>query len=222
MHVRDDSIYIPSAEEILPLNKPLYMMKCARGPVGVPVWCPTYTDAVRIFGADTFNKRSRYFSENAYFLLKTFPFNGAFIMRMHIPIIGNGDIADGPSAKQAFDRYGVDAIMIGRATFGHPWIFKEIKYYLEHGEAMPGLTVADKVELARRHLALSLEAKGEPRGIYEMRRHLSCYFKGLPDFKEIRMKMVTTMDPEELFSILDYIETNYDIQTCSQDTAPSL
>lgn len=130
--------------------------------------------------------------------------------RMHIPIIGNGDITDGPSAKQAFDRYGVDAVMVGRATFGHPWIFKEIKYYLEHGEAMPELTVADKVELARRHLALSLEAKGEPRGIYEMRRHLSCYFKGLPDFKETRMKMVTTLDSDELFSILDYICDHYD------------
>lgn len=82
MHVRDDSIYIPSAEEILPLNKPLYMMKAARGPVGVPVWCPTYTDAVRVFGADTFNKRSRHFSESAYFLTKTFPSNGAFIMRV--------------------------------------------------------------------------------------------------------------------------------------------
>ncbi len=130
--------------------------------------------------------------------------------RMHIPIIGNGDITDGPSARQAFDRYGVDAVMIGRATFGHPWIFKEIKYYLEHGETMPELTVADKVELARRHLALSLEAKGEPRGIYEMRRHLSCYFKGLPDFKETRMKMVTTLDSDELFSILDYICDHYD------------
>ena len=82
MHVRDDSIYIPRSEEILPLNKPLYMMKTYRGPVGVPVWCPTYTDAVRVFGADTFNKRSKYFSENAYYLLKTFPFNGAFIMRV--------------------------------------------------------------------------------------------------------------------------------------------
>ena len=82
MHVRDDSIYIPSVTEILPLNKPLYMMRAARGPIGVPVWCPTYTDAVRVFGADTFNKRSKYFSENAYYLLKTFPFNGAFIMRV--------------------------------------------------------------------------------------------------------------------------------------------
>ena len=130
--------------------------------------------------------------------------------RMHIPIIGNGDITDGPSAKEAFDRYGVDAIMIGRATFGRPWIFKEIKYYLEHGEVMPALSVAEKVELARRHLTLSLEAKGVPRGIFEMRRHLSCYFKGLPEFKETRMKMVTTLDTAELYGILDYICENYD------------
>jgi len=130
--------------------------------------------------------------------------------RMHIPIIGNGDITDGPSARNAFDRYGVDAVMIGRATFGHPWIFREIKYYLEHGESMPDLTVSEKVALARRHLALSLAYKGEPRGIYEMRRHLSCYFKGLPDFKETRMRMVTTLDVAELQDILDTIEKRYD------------
>ena len=130
--------------------------------------------------------------------------------RMHIPIIGNGDITDGPSAKQAFERYGVDGIMIGRATFGHPWIFREIRHYLDHGEPMPALTVAEKVALARRHLALSLQYKGEPRGIYEMRRHLSCYFKGLPDFKETRMRMVTTLDVAELNDILDTIEQRYD------------
>ncbi|MBR4525433.1 MAG: tRNA dihydrouridine synthase DusB [Bacteroidales bacterium] len=130
--------------------------------------------------------------------------------RMHIPIIGNGDITDGPSAREAFERYGVDGIMIGRATFGHPWIFREIRYYLEHGEPMPPLTVAERVALARRHLALSLKYKGEPRGIYEMRRHLSCYFKGLPDFKETRMRMVTTLDVAELYDILDTIETRYD------------
>ena len=130
--------------------------------------------------------------------------------RMHIPIIGNGDITDGPSAKQAFERYGVDGIMIGRATFGRPWIFREIKYFLEHGEPMPPLSVAEKVALARRHLALSLQYKGEPRGIYEMRRHLSCYFKGLPDFKETRMRMVTTLDVAELYDILDKIEQRYD------------
>ena len=130
--------------------------------------------------------------------------------RMHIPIIGNGDITDGPSAREAFERYGVDGIMIGRATFGHPWIFREIKYFLEHGEPMPPLTVSEKVALARRHLALSLALKGEPRGIYEMRRHLSCYFKGLPDFKETRMRMVTTLDVAELHEILDSIEKRYD------------
>ena len=130
--------------------------------------------------------------------------------RMHIPISGNGDITDGPSAREAFERYGVDGIMIGRATFGHPWIFREIKYFLEHGEPMPPLSVPEKVALARRHLALSLALKGEPRGIYEMRRHLSCYFKGLPDFKETRMRMVTTLDVAELHEILDSIEKRYD------------
>ncbi|MCQ2169514.1 MAG: tRNA dihydrouridine synthase DusB [Bacteroidales bacterium] len=130
--------------------------------------------------------------------------------RMHIPIIGNGDITDGKKAAEAFNRYGVDGIMVGRATFGHPWIFREIKYYLEHGEEMPPMSTADRVALAKRHLALSLKHKGEKRGIYEMRRHLSCYFKGLPDFKETRMKMVTTLDPDELYGILDYICANYD------------
>ena len=130
--------------------------------------------------------------------------------RMHIPIIGNGDITDGPSAREAFDRYGVDGIMIGRASFGRPWIFREVKYFLEHGESMPPLSVAEKVALARRHLALSLQYKGEPRGIYEMRRHLSCYFKGLPDFKETRMRMVTTLDPAELQDIFDSILQRYD------------
>ena len=129
--------------------------------------------------------------------------------RMRIPVIGNGDITDGPSAKRAFDDYGVDGIMVGRATFGHPWIFREIKHYLETGEELPPLSVQEKVELARRHLALSLQYKGEARGIYEMRRHLSCYFKGLPDFKETRMRMVTTLDVAELFGILDYICERY-------------
>ncbi len=129
--------------------------------------------------------------------------------RMHIPIIGNGDICDGPGAAAAFERYGVDAIMVGRASFGHPWIFREIKHYLSSGEPMPDLGVVEKVALAKRHLALSLELKGEPRGIFEMRRHLSCYFKGLPDFKEIRMKMVTTLDSAELYRILDYICERY-------------
>ena len=129
--------------------------------------------------------------------------------RMKIPIIGNGDITNPIKAKEAFEKYGVDGIMIGRATFGHPWIFKEIRHYLDSGELLPELAVKEKVELARRHLALSLELKGEPRGIYEMRRHLSCYFKGMPDFKETRIKMVTTLDVQELYGILDEIEERY-------------
>ncbi|MGM9787418.1 MAG: tRNA dihydrouridine synthase DusB [Candidatus Cryptobacteroides sp.] len=129
--------------------------------------------------------------------------------RMKIPIIGNGDITNPIKAKEAFERYGVDGIMIGRATFGHPWIFREIRHYLDTGEQLPELGVKERVELARRHLGLSLKLKGEPRGIYEMRRHLSCYFKGLPDFKETRIRMVTTLDVQELYDILDGIEARY-------------
>ena len=125
--------------------------------------------------------------------------------RMHIPIIGNGDIDSPQKAKEAFDRYGVDGIMIGRATFGHPWIFKEVRHYLDTGELLPPMSVGERVELAKKHLAKSLEIKGDRVGILEMRRHLSCYFKGLPDFKPTRLKLVTTDSPEELFNLLDYV-----------------
>lgn len=125
--------------------------------------------------------------------------------RMHIPIIGNGDITTPQQAKDAFDRYGVDAVMIGRASFGHPWIFREVKHYLETGELLEPMSVSERVDLAKRHLAKSLELKGEKVGILEMRRHLSCYFKGLDNFKETRLKLVTSTDPQELFSLLDRI-----------------
>ncbi len=126
--------------------------------------------------------------------------------RMRIPIIGNGDITTPQQAKEAFDRYGVDAVMIGRASFGHPWIFRDVKHYLQTGELLPPMSVADRVELAKKHLAKSLEIKGEKVGILEMRRHLSCYFKGLDNFKETRLKLVTSTDPEELFSLLERIK----------------
>ncbi len=129
--------------------------------------------------------------------------------RMHIPILGHGDNTTPPQARDACERYGVDGIMIGRASFGHPLIFREIKHYLATGEELPPLPVAEKVALAKRQLSLSLQYKGEPRGIYEMRRHLSCYFKGLPDFKETRMRMVTTLDVAELSEILDGIAIQY-------------
>lgn len=129
--------------------------------------------------------------------------------RMHIPIIGNGDINSPRKAAEAFSRYGVDGIMIGRATFGHPWIFREIRHYLDTGEELPQMSVRERVELASRHLDRSIALKGERVGVLEMRRHLSCYFKGLPDFKETRMRMVTTLDVAELYSILDEIEERY-------------
>ncbi|OUO37317.1 tRNA dihydrouridine synthase DusB [Muribaculum sp. An289] len=129
--------------------------------------------------------------------------------RMRIPIIGNGDIASPEQAKEAFDRFGVDGIMIGRATFGHPWIFREIRHYLDTGEKLPPMDVPERVRLAKEHLAKSIEIKGERVGILEMRRHLSCYFKGLPDFKETRLKLVTSLSPDEIYSILDYIEERW-------------
>jgi nifR3 family TIM-barrel protein len=125
--------------------------------------------------------------------------------RMKIPVIGNGDI-DGPlKAKEMFDRYGVDGIMLGRATVGRPWIFREIRHYLNTGELLPEPTLGEKVQLAKNHLGKSIEHKDGKRGILEMRRHLSNYFRGLPSFKETRIKLLTTTDPEEINSLLDYI-----------------
>lgn len=128
---------------------------------------------------------------------------------IEIPIIGNGDITGPEIAAERFAQYGVDAIMIGRATVGKPWIFREIKHYLETGEILPPPELKEKVSLARMHFQRSLEWKGEQRGIFEMRRHFSNYFKGLPDFKEIRLKLVTSLDIEEINDILDLIEQRY-------------
>ncbi len=129
--------------------------------------------------------------------------------RMHIPIIGNGDIDSAQKAKEAFDLYGVDGIMIGRATYGRPWIFREIKHYLESGEPMPELTLLEKCSLAKRHLLKSVEVKGERVGVLEMRRHLSSYFKALPDFKATRLRLVTENDYRALLDIIDEISVRY-------------
>ena len=125
--------------------------------------------------------------------------------RMHIPIIGNGDIHCPESAKAAFDRYGVDGIMMGRATFGRPWIFKETKHYLQTGALLPELSVRERIELAKKHFAKSIEVKGPRVGLLEMRRHLSCYFKGLPNFKEMRLALVTENDPLLVPELLDKV-----------------
>ncbi len=122
-----------------------------------------------------------------------------------IPIIGNGDVDSGEKAREMFDRYGVDAVMIGRATYGRPWIFREVRHYLDTGEVMPQPSVVERVAIAKEHLAKSIEVKGERVGVLEMRRHLSNYFKGLPNFKDTRMKLVTLNDPAELFATIDSI-----------------
>ncbi len=141
---------------------------------------------------------------------------------MRIPIIGNGDVDSGPKAAEMFDRYGVDGVMIGRATYGRPWIFREVKHYMATGQVMPQPSVAERVAIAKEHLAKSLEIKGERVGILEMRRHLSNYFKGLPDFKSTRLKLVTLSDPDELYAVLDSVAGRWGDFDMSAAVPPSL
>jgi len=129
--------------------------------------------------------------------------------RMHIPIIGNGDITSPEEAKMAFDKFGVDGIMIGRAAVGKPWLFKHMKHYLDHDEQLPDLTIYEKVDMAKLQFSKSLEIKSEPVGVYEMRRHFSNYFKGLPHFKEMRLKLLTTLEVDEIYSLLEDIRQKY-------------
>ncbi len=129
--------------------------------------------------------------------------------RMKIPIIGNGDI-DGPvKAKEMFDRYGVDGIMIGRATVGRPWIFREIRHYLDTGELLPEPSVNEKADLALQHIDKSLQYKEGKRAIFEMRRHLSNYFKGLPHFKETRLKLLTAVDVDDIKKMIEDIRSKW-------------
>lgn len=130
--------------------------------------------------------------------------------RIKIPIIGNGDVTTPQRAKECFDRYGVDAVMVGRATFGRPWIFKEIRHYLDTGKEDCGLTTKWKLDVLRREILKSVELapKGELGGIIHVRRHLasSPLFKGIPDFRQTRIKMLRADTVEELFSVLDEVE----------------
>ncbi len=129
--------------------------------------------------------------------------------RIKIPIIGNGDVDSPQKAKDMFEKYGVDAIMIGRAAIGRPYIFNEIKHYIETGEILQDPTIEEKVNLAKTHLLKSLEWKGNPRGIYEMRRQYIQYFKGLPNFKDYRMKLVTSINLDEILETLENIKQTY-------------
>src|SRR6476620_6385320 len=125
--------------------------------------------------------------------------------RIHIPIFGNGDIDSPEKALEYKDRYGVDGIMIGRAAIGYPWIFNEIKHFVKTGEHLPAPTIADRIAICRKHLLKSVEWKGEKLGLLEMRNHYSNYFKGIPNFKETRTKLVTLAKTEEIIAVLDEV-----------------
>lgn len=126
--------------------------------------------------------------------------------RLHIPVFGNGDIDSPEKVIEVKNRFGVDGVMIGRASIGYPWIFNEIKHFMKTGEHLAKPTLSDRINAARRHLEMSVKWKGETLGVLEMRRHYANYFKGIPHFKEHRMKLVTTNESEEVFRALDEIE----------------
>ncbi len=130
--------------------------------------------------------------------------------RIHIPIFGNGDINSPEKAVDYKNRYGVDGVMIGRASIGYPWIFREIKHYIATGELLPPPTIEERVAAAKQHLRHSIEWKGERLGILEMRRHYTNYFKSLRNVKEFRQKLVTEDEPERLYAILEEMNLYYE------------
>jgi nifR3 family TIM-barrel protein len=130
--------------------------------------------------------------------------------RICIPIFGNGDIDSPEKAREYRDRYGVDGIMIGRASIGYPWIFRDIKHYFATGERPAPPTMAERVAAVRRHLRHSIEWKGEKLGVLEMRRHYTNYFRGYPGIKEFRKELVTLDEPQALLEVLDQIEEHYE------------
>jgi nifR3 family TIM-barrel protein len=129
--------------------------------------------------------------------------------RITMPIFGNGDIDSPEKALEYKNKFGLDGMMIGRAAIGYPWIFNEIKHYFKTGEHLTQPTMLDRVEAARNHLIWSMDWKGERVGIVEMRRHYTNYFKGVSNFKEHRLKLVTLENAECLFKALDEIQEVY-------------
>ena len=125
--------------------------------------------------------------------------------RMHIPVFGNGDIDSPERAMEMRDVYGLDGAMVGRATIGNPWFFKQVKYYFETGTHLSPITMQERVEAARRHLQMAIDWKGEKLGVFETRRHYTNYFRGIPHFKEYRMKMVTSDDSKDVFAAFDEV-----------------
>lgn len=130
--------------------------------------------------------------------------------RITIPIFGNGDVDSPEKALDYRNRFGLDGIMIGRAAIGYPWIFDEIKHYFRTGQHLPPPSIAQRVEATRKHLSFSIKWKGEKLGILEMRRHYSNYFKGLPNFKEYRMRLVYSLNFQEISDILDEVSVVFE------------
>ncbi len=126
--------------------------------------------------------------------------------RINIPIFGNGDIDSPEKALEYKNEYGVDGIMIGRASIGNPWIFDQIKTYLREGKIIPGPSIEERVRVCLKHFDFSIEWKGPRLGVLEMRRHYSQYFRGIPNFKPIRTQLVESLDPNEIRDILNSIE----------------
>jgi tRNA-dihydrouridine synthase B len=125
--------------------------------------------------------------------------------RMHIPVFGNGDVDTPEKAMEMRDKFGLDGAMIGRASIGYPWFFKEVKHYFETGKHAAPPTMAERVEAAKRHLEMAIDWKGEKLGVFETRRHYTNYFKGIPDFKKYRMKMVTSDDSASVFAAFNEV-----------------
>jgi nifR3 family TIM-barrel protein len=128
--------------------------------------------------------------------------------RMHIPVFGNGDVNTPERAVEMRDKYGLDGAMIGRASIGYPWFFREVKHFFNTGEHLAPPTMQERVDVARRHLEMAIAWKGEKLGVFETRRHYTNYFKGIPDFKEYRMKMVTSDDSESVFAAFEEVMEN--------------
>jgi nifR3 family TIM-barrel protein len=128
--------------------------------------------------------------------------------RMHIPVFGNGDVNTPERAMEMRDKYGLDGAMIGRASIGYPWFFREVKHFFNTGEHLAPPTMQERVDVARRHLEMAIAWKGEKLGVFETRRHYTNYFKGIPDFKEYRMKMVTSDDSVAVFAAFEEVMEN--------------
>jgi nifR3 family TIM-barrel protein len=129
--------------------------------------------------------------------------------RLHIPVFGNGDIDTPQKALEYKNRYGVDGVMIGRASIGYPWIFREIKHYLKTGELLPPPQMEERVEAALAHFEMGLKWKGDKLGVVEMRRHYGNYFRGIRDFKDHRIKLVTEDDPDGVRALLHEVKEKY-------------